>query len=162
MAIFGDGDIAKVLNDRKGALFFACGVSNSRCTDENEFERERNLLIDLGKRNINEHCLFYFSSIIKPLNHYGSHKIMMESLIDLYFQNYNIIRLGNIDFGTNPHTFINYIKAKLDKCETVEIKDEYKFMISKEQLLLITDNLPLKGKNIISVFGDMKKVKDCL
>jgi uncharacterized protein YchJ len=70
--------------------------------------------------------------------------------------------LGNIDWGKNPNTFINYIKAKKEKGEPVEIRNEFKYMISKEQLLYVTDNLPSKGKHNISVFGEIKKVKDCL
>jgi hypothetical protein len=74
------------------------------------------------------------------------------------FQNYNIIRLGNIWECTNPNTFINYIKSHPE----AEIREEVKYMIHKEQLLLLTDNLPLVGKHEISVFGEMKLVKDCL
>ena len=78
------------------------------------------------------------------------------------FQNYNIIRIGNITWGTNPNTFINYIKNKIKNKEDVEIKDEYKYMIDKEQLTLLTNNLPLIGQNQISVFGKMAKVKDLI
>ena len=35
-------------------------------------------------------------------------------------------------------------------------------MIDKEQLVLLTNNLPLTGKNTISVFGRMAKVKDLI
>ena len=37
-------------------------------------------------------------------------------------------------------------------------RDEYRFVISKEQLLLLTDNLPLTGQNEICAFGIMDKV----
>jgi len=86
----------------------------------------------------------------------------MEVTIKKYFQNYNIIRIGNIDWGKNPNTFLNYLRNKIKNNEPFEIKDEYRFMISKEQLLLLTDNLPLTGKNEINAFGTMKKVKDLI
>jgi hypothetical protein len=158
--IIGSGDIASVLNDREDALFFASGVSNSQCTDEKEFLRELELLLDQRTK----YCIFYFStiSVNTVLSRYTLHKLGMEKMIKNSFQNYNIIRIGNIDWGKNPHTFINAIKAKQAKGEPVEIRDEYKYMISKEQLLLLTDNLPLKGQNTISVFGNMKKVKDLI
>jgi hypothetical protein len=35
-------------------------------------------------------------------------------------------------------------------------------MIDKNQLLLLTDNLPSVGQHQISVFGKMAKVKDIL
>lgn len=160
--IIGSGDIASVLNDREGAIFFASGVSNSMCRDLNEFKRESNLLESIKDDG---RCIFYFSSIAIFNNHYSTylfHKKTMEIRISQWFKNYNIIRLGNIDWGKNPHTFINAIKAKRANSEPVEIRDEWKYMISKEQLLLLTDNLPLKGKHEISIFGEMKKVKDCL
>ena len=84
----------------------------------------------------------------------------MELLIKSNFKNYNIIRIGNITWGSNPNTFINYIKNKKSKGEPVEIKDEYKYVIDKEQLVLLTDNLPLTGQNQISVFGRMAKVAE--
>ena len=61
--IIGDGDIASIL---KGKWFesndlvivFASGVSNSKCVDVEEFEREKKLLLDQNK---NLH-LVYFST----------------------------------------------------------------------------------------------------
>lgn len=157
--IIGNGDIASVLNDREGAIFFASGVSNSQEKRREEFLRERELLYNTTDR---EKCLFYFSTLsinfIDTL--YTRHKNQMEGLIKAWFQNYNIIRIGNINWGTNPNTFINFIKLKRVRGEPVKIRDEWKYMISKEQLLLLTDNLPLTGKNEISVFGECKKVKD--
>lgn len=159
--IVGNGDIASALNDRFAAIFFASGVSNSQCTDPAEFEREKNklnsyLLVNLAACR----SVFYFSTISVNLVNtpYTKHKKEMEALIRKGAKNYNIIRLGNISWGTNPNTFVNYLKAHPE----AKIRDEWKYMVSKEQLLLITDNLPLVGKNEISIFGEMKKVKDCL
>jgi UDP-2-acetamido-2,6-beta-L-arabino-hexul-4-ose reductase len=159
--IIGNGDIASVLNDREGAIFFASGVSNSQCDDEKEYWREIELLLDTAYYH-KDKTIFYFSSIAHGTRYYVHKRCVMETLIRGIFKNYNIIRIGNIDWGKNPNTFINYIKAKQAKGEPVEIRDEWKYMISKEQLLLLTDNLPLKGQNTISVFGEMKRVKDCL
>lgn len=160
MPIIGKGDIASILNDRDGAVFFAAGVSNSLISDEKEYQRE----IDLLKSQPVSKCLFYFSSIgIYHRNErYFQHKKAMEATIKKYFQNYNIIRIGNIDWGKNPNTFLNYLRNKIKNNEPFEIKDEYRFMISKEQLLLLTDNLPITGKNEINAFGTMKKVKDLI
>ena len=75
---------------------------------------------------------------------------------------YNIIRIGNITWGKNPNTFLNYIKNKIKNNESFFISDEYKYMVDKEQLLLLTDNLPLNSQNQISIFGRMVKVKDLI
>jgi hypothetical protein len=162
--IIGRGDIASVLNDREGVIFFVSGVSNSSETNESEFWREIELLDKQDKTK----CLFYFSSIsvddIEKVGNskYLQHKLRMELLIKSNFENYNIIRIGNITWGSNPNTFINYIKNKKKKGEPVEIKDEYKYIIYKEQLILLTDNLPITGQNTISVFGKMAKVNELI
>jgi len=161
--IVGKGDIASILNDREGAIFFASGVSKSTETNESEFWREIELLDKQDKTK----CLFYFSSITlddmsKIGNQYLAHKRKMELLVKSNFKNYNIIRIGNISWGSNPNTFINYIKNKIKNGEPVEIKDEFKYLIDKEQLLLLTDNLPLVGQNTISVFGRMAKVNELI
>ena len=158
--IVGRGDIASVLNDRDGAIFFVSGVSNSNETRESEFMREIELLDKQDKTK----CIFYFSSItvddMSKNSQYLQHKRRMELLVKSNFENYNIIRIGNITWGSNPNTFINYIKNKKSKGEGVEIKDEYKYIIDKEQLVLLTDNLPLIGQNTICVFGRMAKVAE--
>lgn len=162
--IVGRGDIASIINDREGALFFVSGVSNSNETRDAEFFREIELLDKQDKSK----CIFYFSSIsvddISKVSNskYLQHKLRMEMLIKSNFENYNIIRIGNILWGNNPNTFLNYIRTKIKKGEPVLIKDEYKFVIDKEQLLLLTDNLPLVGQNTISVFGKMAKVNELI
>ena len=162
--IVGKGDIASVLNDREGTIFFASGVSNSNEIRESEFMREMELLNKQDRTK----CLFYFSSIsvddVQKVggNKYLQHKLRMELLVKSNFENYNIIRIGNITWGSNPNTFINYIKNKKSKGEPVEIKDEYKYIIDKEQLLLLTDNLPLIGQNTICAFSKMAKVNELI
>lgn len=162
--IIGKGSLAKMLNDREGAIFFASGESDSQIKEEEDYGFSREILL-LHKiiyytDYCDTHSFFYFSTIsVNFLNTpYTRHKLKMEKLIKNNVPNYNIIRLGNIWECTNPNTFRNYIKAHPE----AEIRDEWKYMIHKEQLLLLTNNLPLVGKHEISVFGEMKKVKDCL
>ena len=156
--IVGTGDIASVLNDREGCTFFASGISNSSTTDPKQSEREATLLMEQPR----DKCLFYFSSfsVYTHQNFYFWHKRTMESLVRKYFPNYNIIRISNIDWGKNPNTFLNNLRNKIKNGEPVELRDEYRFLISKEQLLLLTDNLPLTGQNEINVFGKMGLVRD--
>lgn len=156
--IIGYGDIASILNDRPGALFFASGVSNSSEKDETAYHREIDLLLAQDQR----YCCFYFSSITvgQVDSRYMWHKLKMEQLIRSNFNNYNILRLGNIDWGKNPHTFINAIRKQKDLGNQVEIRDEMKYIISQEDLLALTDNLPLVGQRTLSVFSRMGKVKD--
>lgn len=157
--IIGSGDIAQALNDRNEFIFFASGVSNSSCTDKKEFQREIELLY---KQDRSQH-LVYFSTIqTDKRTPYTKHKLIMERYVSALFENFTVIRIGNIDWGTNPNTFLNYLRAEIKKGNQPEIRDELKFMISKNELNFITNNLPYKGRNTINVFGQMAKVKDLI
>lgn len=127
--ILGTGDIAKVLPDRRGFIFFASGVSNSQETRESEYEREIELLMTQNNRL---HIVYFSSlSIFYSDGRYAQHKWQMETLIKEYFPHYTIVRLGNISWGTNPHTLINYLKAHPD----AEIKDVYRYVVDEEEFL---------------------------
>lgn len=162
--IIGRGDIASILNDREGVIFFVSGVSNSLEKRESEYKREYKLLSEQDKTK----CIFYISSITIDnkekfeISRYLQHKKQMEDYIKSNFKNYNIIRIGNIAWGSNPNTFLNYIKNKVKNNESFFLSDEYKFMINEKQLLSLTDNLPIDSQNQISVFGQMIKVKDLI
>jgi hypothetical protein len=160
MAIIGAGSIAKLLNDRDGFVFFAAGVSNSTNFTGSDIGREM-FMIESIINNANEHGIMfvYFStiSIFTHTGNYVAHKKQMERKIRNTANNYCIIRLGNVWECTNPNTFINAYKT-----QPYEPREEYKYMISKEQLNFITDNLPRTGKHEISVFGEMRLAKDCL
>jgi hypothetical protein len=128
MATIGNGDIGSILPESE-LFFFASGVSNSQCTDEKEYKRERDLLLEQSKEN----HIVYFSSlaIFYSQTRYTQHKLDMEAMIKASFPKYCIVRLGNIDFGSNPNTLINYLKAH----PKAEIRDEYRYVISKDEFL---------------------------
>lgn len=169
--IIGNGSIAKMLNDRDGFIFFASGVSDSSIegTQDDEINclREKSLLnIHIGLANAVNKCFVYFSTIScnYVISRYTKHKEEMELDIKAQAHNYCIIRIGNIWECRNPNTFINKMQywQRQNKLLDSMIRDEWKYMISKDQLLFITDNLPASGKHEISIFGTMKKVKDCI
>jgi len=127
--IIGDGDIASILPHREDLLFFASGVSNSKETRESEYLRELKLLCRQYKT---KHIVYFSSlSIFYANNRYQQHKRAMEALIKEKFFKYTIIRIGNITWGKNPHTLINYLKAH----PKAEIKDVYRYICDKEELL---------------------------
>lgn len=131
--IIGNGDVASVLPDREDLLFFASGVSNSREERESEYEREKALLLDQPKQA----HIVYFSSLARfySQTRYTKHKQFMEFLIKDNFRHWTIIRLGNITWGSNPHTIINFFRNKIKAGEPFEIRDEYRYIISKEEFL---------------------------
>jgi hypothetical protein len=153
--IVGNGDIASALKDlnKDRWIFFASGVSNSRETDEDEYAREMSLLLEQNRSP----RLVYFSSLaaLKDRSRYLDHKRDMERLVRLNFPKYNIVRIGNITWGDNPHTLINYLRAHPE----AEIKDEYRYIVDKPEFLYWLDLLP--GRNCeISIPGRRMKVQE--
>ncbi|HLG91241.1 MAG TPA: hypothetical protein VI336_03745 [Candidatus Saccharimonadales bacterium] len=138
--IVGNGDIASALPSRRDRLFFASGVSNSREKRESEYRREKNLLL---KQDRSAH-LVYFSTlaVFYGNNRYVQHKREMEELIKQEFPRYTIMRLGNITWGTNPHTIINFLRAQLKKGKTIKIQDTYRYIIDKEEFMHWIDLIP--------------------
>jgi hypothetical protein len=163
--IIGNGSIAKLLNDRDGFVFFAAGLSDSQMQWDIEKTREEGKRIgeEFGRSSARGHMFVYFStiSIFTHQTPYTKHKLWIEATIKIIGEAgdwpYTIIRLGNVWECTNQKTFINAYKR-----QPYEPRDEYKYMISKEQLNFITDNLPKTGKHEISIFGEMVLVKDAL
>ena len=156
MTVIGNGDIASVLPDREDRLYFASGVSNSSETRKEQFLREVNLLKEQGK----ERHVVYFSSlaIYEKDSPYYQHKRKMEEVVKT-FPHYTIIRLGNISWGTNPNTLINGLKNKIKNGETLEIRDEYRYVVEKDEFLYWIDRIP-KWNCEMSIIGKRMKVID--
>jgi len=153
--IIGHGDVAGVLKDREDRLYFASGVSNSSETRESEYEREIALLMKQDKWR---HIVYFSSlSIFYTDTRYAQHKRQMEKLVKKNFGHYTIIRLGNISWGVNPHTLINYMKAHRD----AEVKDVYRYVVEKEEFLHWIDLIP-EWSCEMNVPGRMMKVKDII
>lgn len=154
--IIGSGDIASVLPDKKTRLFFASGVSNSQETRESEYTREKNLLLKQDRKS----HIVYFSSlaVLYGKNRYVLHKKEMESLVKLEFPRYTIMRIGNITWGTNPHTLINYFRRKIKKGEPIKIQDAYRYIIDKDEFLHWINLIP-NWSCEMNITGQRKKVK---
>lgn len=133
VTIIGTGDIAGALtkNLHEDWIYFASGVSNSGETRESEFKRERDLLLSQDKTKhivyFGSLCIFYNDS------KYTEHKKNMEMLIKENFPHYTIFRLGNITWGTNPHTIINYFRNELANNRPINIQDVYRFVVDKDE-----------------------------
>lgn len=153
--IIGSGDIASVLTDRVDLTFFASGVSNSLCEDEKEFEREE----DLFRETRGEH-LVYFStlSVYEKDSPYTNHKRNMEEQVKKWFDIYTIIRLGNITWGKNPNTIINFFKNKIKNNEEVKLRDEYKHICSLKEFNYWIDNIP-KFSTEMNITGERLHVQ---
>lgn len=133
--VIGNGDIASVLPE-SDLLFFASGVSNSQETRKAEYYREMKLLSSMDKTK----HIVYFSSlgVLNRETRYYQHKRTMEVLVKRYFPSHTIIRIGNISWGKNPNTLINYLKAHPE----AEIRDEYRHIVDKDEFLYWINLIP--------------------
>ena len=154
--IIGHGDIASVLPDKKGWIFFASGVSNSSEKRESEYQRE----IDLLARQDKKKHLVYFSSlsVFYRNTRYTRHKKQMEDLVRYNFTYYTIVRLGNITWGKNPHTLINYFKKRLKAEEKIEIWNTYRYLVDKREFLHWISLIPAWNCEM-NITGKRMKVK---
>jgi hypothetical protein len=162
--IVGKGDIASVLVDKGNRTYFCSGVSNSRETRESEYQREKDLLLKQDKYK----RLVYFSSlcVFYNDNRYTTHKKEMEQLVKENFKNYTIMRLGNIAWGTNPNTLLNFFRNKIKNNEPLEIWDVWRYVICKEEFLywieMIPDwncemNIPGVRSKVIDIVNDLRR-----
>lgn len=155
----GNGDIAGVLNDREGFIFFASGVSNSGEKRESEYEREVDLLLEQDK---NKH-LVYFGSlcVFYSDTRYSRHKRTMEELVKTRFPHYTIMRLGNITWGNNPNTLINNMKHKIRNHQKLEIQDTYRYIVSLKELQHWLSLIP-EWNCEMNITGRLMKVQEVL
>jgi hypothetical protein len=140
--IIGNGDIASVLKDKENFIFFASGVSNSLETRIDEFDREKRLLFETAHNN-NDKKIVYFSSlsIFYKDSPYTRHKKKMEQYVKM-FPKWTIVRLGNIDWGTNSNTLINFFRNQVAKGERLNIQEGYRYVITKQEFLHWMDMIP--------------------
>jgi nucleoside-diphosphate-sugar epimerase len=155
--IVGDGDLASIIPDRIDRLYFASGVSNSQEVRESQYKKEVDLLLSQDK----DRKLVYFSTlaIFYANTRYTQHKLFMEKIIKKYFNNYCIFRIGNITWGDNPNTIINFFRNKIKNNEPIEIKDDYRYILSKKEFLHWLNLIPNFNCEI-NIPGEMIKVSE--
>ena len=129
--IIGNGNIASVLPERDDLLFFASGVSNSSEDRESEFKRERDLLLE---QDMTKH-LVYFStlSVFYADTPYVEHKQTMELMVKDYFDRHTIVRLGNITWGKNPNTLLNFLRDKIANGKPYKTRQVWRYITDKNE-----------------------------
>jgi len=128
--IIGSGLLARAFaptfSDRGDVCIYAAGVSNSGCTDTNEFERERKRLADALQRAKEVDSFVYFGtcSVSDPESQntpYVLHKLAMEQLVSAH-TSHLILRLPQVAGKTpNPHTLLNYLYARISRSESFRL-----------------------------------------
>lgn len=139
--IIGNGDVASVLTDNEDYIWFASGVSNSQETRQSEFSREKDLLFNLADNQTKRIIYFSTLSIFYKDSPYTRHKKKMEAYVKM-FPKHCIIRIGNIDWGTNPHTIINHFRQQKARGEKLKIENTYRYVVDKEEFLYWLGMIP--------------------
>jgi hypothetical protein len=146
--ILGRGNIASIIEDRKGFIFFACGESNRN-------ELTHRMFVYFSGLNI------YYQDKIKR-NDYTEHKLHVEDCIKASIENYCIIRLGSITWGDNPNTLLNVLKRKVKEDENYIGEPVYRYLNSKEEVRHWCNMVPEKGKHEMNITGRMVFVPDLI
>lgn len=96
-------------------IIFCSGVSNSKETDENSFNREKQLLLKTVSEN-SKLKLIYFSSILAGVSNerYYLHKLEMENIIKNITNNYIIFRVPQIiGRNGNKNNLFSFLKDSI-------------------------------------------------
>jgi nucleoside-diphosphate-sugar epimerase len=114
--VIGSGLLGTAFIDLKSfsnTIFFTSGVSNSKTATALDFDRERNLFVEISKKHPDQLFVYFSTTSIYDdslINtEYVKHKLKMEELAMKHCKRFLIFRLSNIVGKTkNPNTVFNF------------------------------------------------------
>ena len=128
--IIGSGLLARAFSlaflKRDDVCIYAAGVSNSNCTNVNEFARERQRIEAALRKARHVDAFVYFGTcsiadIDLQNTPYIQHKLAMEQIVREHPQNL-ILRLPQCAGKTpNPHTLLNFLYARIARSESFNL-----------------------------------------
>lgn len=154
--IVGRGMLAKAFskyNSISNIIVFASGVSNSKETKDNNFDRENNLLNDTISQNKDKLLIYFSTCSIEDKSQQNSpyiiHKKSMEKQIQAKCKKYYIFRLPQVVGKTNSPTLVNFLIDTIDSDSFFYIqKHATRNLIDADDVFIICDNLIDKQKYI--------------
>ena len=156
MQVIGRGLIAnafKKLNNKSNVIIFASGVSNSTCTDTNEFMREELLLKEFLSTALHSKKFIYFGTcsaydLERKEDKYIIHKKNMEKLILTHSAGI-ICRLPQVvGKKANAATLIPYLFRMVYNREKINVwKHAYRNIIDVDNVVKTVDTI-LSKENI--------------
>ncbi len=115
----------------RGTVLYAAGVSNSSCTRQSEFDRER---ARLTESLLNPGLFIYVSTCSTEDKPYTHHKRAMEELVKAR-GDYLIVRLPIVAGPTtNPHTLLNFLYSRILRSEEFDL-----FTLSARNVIDVAD-----------------------
>ena len=137
--IIGNGQLAKTFKEDScffdDVVIFASGVSNSGCRDDNEFNREKELLEKILFENKDKRFVYFSSCALSAKayekNDYYQHKQHMENIIKANSNNHLIFRVPQLFGDLIRHkTIINFFYKSIQQQHPFNIFDEaYRYVI---------------------------------
>lgn len=122
--IIGSGLLAREFHkeffESENVCIYAAGVSNSACTEIEQFKLEKTRLLEAleGTREFDAFVYFGTCSIYDPEarnTSYVQHKLAMEKIVSFHPKNL-IVRLPQVAGNTpNPHTLLNFLHDRITK-----------------------------------------------
>lgn len=115
--VIGNGMIANRFDNYrqdKDVIIFASGVSNSRETKKENFDRELTLLENVIKENPGTRLVYYSTCSVadeeREQSPYILHKKNIEQFVISEVKNYHIFRVPNVaGLSNNPYTLLNFL-----------------------------------------------------
>ena len=152
--IIGSGLLARAFGPRftnsVTNCVYAAGVSNSRCSDQREFDREHDRLVKAIAQYKSADLFLYFGtcsadSPLGSVSPYVQHKIKMEKIVAEHPQ-YLIMRFPQTAGRTeNPHTLLNFIYSRIARSERFQVwKNARRNIIDVDDIVRITVGLALE------------------
>ena len=153
--VVGSGLLAsafKSYTSKDDIIIFASGVSNSKCTDPKQFQREINL-VESFKDSSKLFIYFSTSSVDDPFigdSSYIRHKLDVEEFVRANFQKYLIVRLPNVvGFTKNSNTLTNYIYNSVCGNLRIELQENAnRYLIDVDDIYLYINGLILNEPDL--------------
>jgi nucleoside-diphosphate-sugar epimerase len=158
--VIGNGLLGKIFKtiDSEEYLIFSSGVSNSMEKNEEEYNREFNLI----KNYINTDKKFIYFSTININDDdrmYFLHKRKIEKFIINSCNNYLIFRLPNIiGNGGNVNNIFNYFKTKIIEKSVIKVQNVNRSLIDIDDVKKICERC-LDIKNTILHISHIESTK---
>jgi nucleoside-diphosphate-sugar epimerase len=148
--IIGKGLVARNFSkyaENDDFLVFASGVSHSKLCSPDDFNRERNLLLDsLRDHPFKKVVYFSTTSVYDPDlwdTAYIRHKIAMEELVRQSGSQHYVFRFSNLaGISSNPSTMLNFFYSNIKEGRTFELwKNSERNIIDVEDAYKISDHI---------------------
>ena len=150
--VIGSGLLARAfllapIETYRNACIYAAGVSNSSCTNIDEFRRERQRLVQALLEGKQADAFVYFGtcSVADPETKdtpYVQHKLAMEMLVSSH-PRHLICRLPQVAGKTsNPHTLLNFLYTRIARSEAFTVwGGAYRNVIDVDDVVAIVQQL---------------------